>query len=144
MGVIITAESRYGKELEKWNLSKRRGGHNADGFEMYPLMVYRATRADNGNVRMESRVVKDEGQEKAAKAEGFAEDPKAAVEALDVREKGISQEAAERIFRDRNLSEAAKAEVAKAEAATPEQVPDIPEQPRQKRAYHRRQKPSES
>jgi hypothetical protein len=46
---------------------------------------------------------------------------------------------AERNYEDRNMSETAKAEKAKIEAEAGLPIAEIPEQPRQKRKYTRRQ-----
>ena len=40
--------SHYAKEMRKWNTPKRDGGMNANGFEPFPAMMYKAHRLPGG------------------------------------------------------------------------------------------------
>lgn len=68
-------------------------------------------------------------EQKAKEEEGWRESPKAAMDFVFSLERAITQAAAERNHEDRNMSEKARAEIAAAEADTPEQVPEIKEKP---------------
>lgn len=51
-GVVINPHSELGKELRKWDLPKARGGMNADGYEEYPRMLYKAQDSGNGKIEV--------------------------------------------------------------------------------------------
>lgn len=88
------------------------------------------------------RMVQNEQEHKAARLDGWRDSSKEALEFREQEFKAQGQEAAERAYRDRNMSEAAQAEVAKAEAEHFGHLPNIPEKP--KRKYTRKAKPAES
>lgn len=81
------------------------------------------------------KIVNNEEEHKRAleSGEGWRNSPKEALEWRERLEKQIGDAAAERNFRDRNMSEKALAEVEKAEAEHFGHLPEIPEQPRRRR-----------
>ena len=68
-------------------------------------------------------------EERAAQEEGWRTTPQAAMESVFALQRAITTAAAERSYRDRNISEKARAEVAAAEAETPDQLPEIKQKP---------------
>lgn len=78
------------------------------------------------------RVVQTEREYDAAKAEGWRDTDKEAFEFREQEQAKLAQEAAERAYRDRNMSENAKAEAEKVEAETFGHVAEIPEAPRRR------------
>lgn len=101
----------------------------------------RACEAVNHFARSCQRIVNDETEYKRAKAEGFCDTSLEAVAAAEKEQHYIAEVAAHRAYEDRNMSDAAKAEVAKAEAEHFGHLPAVPEAPRVKRKYTRRAKP---
>lgn len=93
------------------------------------------------------KIVHSEREHQAARDDGWRDSAK---EALEFREQELikrGDEAAERNYRDRNMSEKALAEVEKAESAHFGHLPEIPETPlppRTKRKYTRRAKPEQT
>lgn len=75
------------------------------------------------------------GEERAAAEEGWRTTPQAAMEAVFALQKAIATAASERAYQDKNMSEKARAEVAAAEADTPDQVPELKEKPKVKKVH---------
>ena len=50
MAIIHNPDSEYSREMQQWNTQKRHGGKNANGFEAFPTMLYKAFARDNGKV----------------------------------------------------------------------------------------------
>jgi len=79
-------------------------------------------------------IVNDEQELQRAFESGYRKSPQDAVDAAMAREDSIARAAAERAYDDRNISDAAKLEVARAEAAADgKHLPEIPESPVVKR-----------
>lgn len=140
MGVIITPESEYGKELVRWN--------KPYVFQPFPQMLYLARRRPDGVMSVgetEDSVfggrpgaaeaftgtcqmtVKNESELNRYLELGWRPSPQEAMDRLKSKERLISDAAAHRAYEDRNMSDAAKAEAAAADAATPEHVAEVPE-----------------
>ena len=85
-------------------------------------------------------IVQDEVEYSRAHEQGWRDSAQEAMEFVVSRQHDAGQEAAERNFRDRNMSEKALAESEKAEKEHFGHLPEIPEQPipRTKRKYTRR------
>jgi len=79
------------------------------------------------------RTVMDADEAKRATDEGWRPTPGEAMAFRDSLEKAISEAAAERNWRDRNVSEKAKEEVAVAEASNFGHLAEIPEKPKARR-----------
>lgn len=137
-------------------------GNPRVGSKPYPRMLYRAERDPNNGkwcVSMDRpeeyqfmakehyeraleqykkfaesciRVVNSESEHAAAAKDGWCESAGAAVEWRDRQNIKISDETAERHYRDSKMSEAARAEVEQFEAENPGHQPEVPEAPRRR------------
>lgn len=148
MPVLHNPESSYSLELEKWNRPKREGGMNADGFEAFPAMLYKAHQKTTGQVavldnplayrtdaeQIEAtafatrcqKIVKDQYEKDRATAQGWYETPEAAMAGYEREQIAMAQAAAERHATDQRMSAQAKAEATAADEATHEHVGDVP------------------
>ena len=159
-------ESQFVKIQRLWNTPKRQGGMNRDGYEEYPRMLYKAqlnpisnrmevnlTRdvmsadrkdvllsAENFNNSCQMTVNSDAEVEKYAR-DGWRKSQAEAMQFVRDLEAFVAEAAANRNYTDRNASDAAKREIAAAEASTHKNLAEIPEAPRLKRKYTRKIKP---
>lgn len=78
-------------------------------------------------------IVKDQSEYARAMESGWRESPEEAIAYLNRREDARSEVMAHRNYEDRNMSPAARAEIAAAELAAGEPLPEIPEQPRSRK-----------
>ena len=156
MAIVQSPDSEYIRETTKWNLPKRQGGFNANGFEAFPVMLYKAHARDNGKVMCgdplatvgdaeaeafsRSCQLHVRGPEDLARAyrEGWADSPEAALAAYERAQIDIADTAAKRHFSDQTMSAQAQAEAAVADAATHEHVAAVPV--RKKRSHHKKKK----
>jgi hypothetical protein len=143
MPVLITAESQLGIEMAKWNVKRP--------FSPFPRMMYMAQARPDGIMSVGETLdsifggqpgsaeafstrcqmeVKDEDEMNRRLEQGWRCTPGEAKERLEAKEKAIADTAAHRAYEDRNMSEAARAEVAEAEAATEHHVAEVPEKRR--------------
>jgi hypothetical protein len=144
MGIAYNPDSAYSREMDRWNATKRDGGFNVNGFEPFPAMLYKAFARENGKVecgdprtaageaqaetfaRKCQLIVRDqEGLDKAHMA-GWSDTPDEALVRYETDQVEVATATAERHFSDQRLGAAAKAEASVADAATHEQVPDVP------------------
>lgn len=152
MGIVRTGETEYDKEMARWDLPKRLGGHNADGYERYPQMLYKAFRDDSGRMtcmmppplmhlylsmpeylRAESiakaftdqcqTTVRTDAEYARKRDEGWRDTPAEALAHAEVLQREIADAAAEEQFRVRRMSEQAQREFAAANAGDAH-VPD--------------------
>jgi hypothetical protein len=153
-GIAWDEDSKYYKELNRWNLSKRDGGMNRDGFEKYPQMLYMAQRHPLSNVyevaakedvpsldgktvlfhaeqfnRSCQMIVNDEREYDRAYQAGWRPSQAEAMQYREGHAQMVAEAAAFRAHEDRKMSEKAQAEVAAVEASTPEHVAEIPASP---------------
>jgi|TARA_R100000963_G_C4620945_1_gene88461 hypothetical protein len=144
MPVIHNPDSAYSRENARWDLPKREGGFNANGFEAFPTMLYKAFARENGKVmcgdplvaigeaqaesfaRKCQLIVQDQAELETAVKRGWAETPDAALERYEQDKVDLATAAAERHFSDQRLSASAQAEAKAADEATHEQVADVP------------------
>jgi hypothetical protein len=128
MPVLYSPESAIAKELAKWN--------GPYAHQPFPRMVYRAMRTDDGSVVVThpepavasqcQLTVKDQAELQRALESGWREHPDEAKALLESRRRKVADEAAHRAWDDRNMSDAAKAEAAQAEAAAGiDHVPEV-------------------
>jgi len=130
-------ESHYAKEMAKWNRPKRDGGMNANGYEPFPKMVYKASKRPSGgpylvvdptdeqfSARNRKEVGNPEELEQALR-EGWRLFSEAIAYAKGLDD-DIAKAAAHRHYEDRNMGEQAKAEAAAAEAESYEHLAEIP------------------
>lgn len=143
MGVVITPESELGKELAKWNVRRP--------FTPFPQMLYMAQKRPDGVMSVgevhdgifggqpgsaeaftsRCQCIVENEQERAVKLEqGWRPTPKEAYARLQAKDDAMSTAAAHRAYEDRNMSDAAKAEIAQAEAESEEQLAEVPEKRR--------------
>jgi hypothetical protein len=150
--VRISPESELGKELAKWDKPYK--------FQPFPRMLYRARRRPDGVVRCievedkffskgdgpeitgaaeqwsgaNTKTVHNEDELLKALGTGWVEGgPGKAVEAFNERENAVAKEAAHRAHDDRNMSDAAKAEIKAAEDGSFDHVAEVPETPIRRR-----------
>jgi hypothetical protein len=148
---LWSEDSFHVKERKKWDTPKSIGGMKCNGYEPYPKMLYKAQQnplsgkfevgatrdvlsTDRTVVIFNAEqfstscqlIVNDEREEARAKAEGWRNSPKAALDYHEGKETESLVAAAVRAHEDRNMSDAAKAEAAAVEAATDGQVAEIP------------------
>jgi hypothetical protein len=124
------------KEHARWNKPYK--------FEQFPQMLYRAIRRDDGVVvvgdmrdeRLDKqchRTVLSEPERQQALEGGWRESPAEALALFEAKQRSIGEATAHRHYEDRNMSPAAQAEAAAADAATPEHVPEVKEAKRRGR-----------
>jgi hypothetical protein len=143
--MIITQESELGKELAKWNVKRTP--------TYFPRMLYMARRRPDGVVsvgEVEDAIfarpgqppqpgsaemwsaqcqmtVMDEAEQIKALERGWRFTPAEALARFEEKERAIGEAAAVRAYEDRNMSDAAKAEIAEADAQTEEHLAEVPE-----------------
>lgn len=146
-GIAVIPGSPYAKYMAQFESHPTGGfpAGNPYTYRAYPKMLYRAERwngapacmaappdpyafsnpGEFARVEQQARmftercqmIVRDEREKQKAMESGWREDPAEAVAYLIARDKGIATLDAHREYEDRNMSEAAKAEVAEAKAA---------------------------
>ena len=144
MGVIHNPESAYSREMSRWDSPKREGGFNVNSFEPFPAMVYKAFARENGKVmcgdplvavgeaqaetfaRKCQLTVQNQDELDTAIKRGWSETPDEALVLYESDRVDLATVTAQRHFSDQRLSASAQAEAATADAATHEQVPDVP------------------
>lgn len=117
MGLLISPETPYGKELWKWD-HRSDEEHPSDPavrgmrpatFQPYPAMLYKATQKNPWV--FEERTVPDDVAERLAVGQGFVPGGKGeAARVFDERQQGLAIAAAERNYVDRNMGAKAQAE----------------------------------
>lgn len=143
MPVVIPAESELGKELARWNAPKREGGMNANGFEPYPRMLFKAFRYSNGKVmcghpaaalgvdpepcafdaQCYTTVPSAEEHARMARA-GWSDTAQAALDLFEANERAAADAAANEQYKVRRMSEPAQREFDAAQDATDFHDPD--------------------
>lgn len=144
MGLIISPDSPYGRELWKWDHPKgmfigegaqRVEGQRARGYEPYPAMLYKVTKRLNADQwQYEEETVHDQHEQRNLESRGFvAGGLAAACAAYEASQQELAVLAAARNYEDRNLSAKAKAERDAAEQASSSHLGAIPETPIKRR-----------
>jgi len=144
MAIIHNPDSEYSREMQQWNTQKQHGGKNANGFEPFPAMLYKAFARDNGKVmcgdplaavgdavgeafsRSCQLIVQNEYERDNAVRAGWALDPDLAMAQYEREMRSIAEVTAQRHYADQGMSELARAEATQADNATHEQVPSLP------------------
>ena len=147
MAIVHNPDTDFSRELERWNTPIRQNGFNANGFEEYPRMLFKAFQRDNGKVmcgdpsaavgdamgeafsRSCQLIVKNHDEYDRAIEQGWAEGPDKAVEKFELEMRSVAEVTAKRHFADQSLGDLAKAEAKQADDATHEQVPAVPVTP---------------
>ena len=140
MSVLISPDSVYGKEAWKWEhhigethpSDPTIHGMRPREFQAYPAMLYRATQKNPW--KFDSHLAESPEDQRIMEDQGFhAGGRGVAAEAFERREVEIAKLAANRNWNDRNISEAARAEVNAHEEASSKHLPEIPVTPIKKR-----------
>lgn len=151
MAVVRNAEptTAYEIEMHKWDTPKRDGGYAPNGYEPFPLMLYKAHRRENGKVMCMDMdalyaadmnivakaeafnnscmlVVNSETERDRAVANGWRTSPKDALEYQESLARDIAQAAAETNWSVQRMSEKAQREHAALDAETEDPVADVP------------------
>lgn len=154
-GIVHNPNTPYSKEMARWDKPKRDGGHRPNGFEAFPMMVYRAQVKANGQAacldfphyvgdpakdmqediriaafnRSCQMIVRSADELDRYTAQGWYSGPAEALEGHQRQQKELADIAAARHFQDARLGELARAEAQRADDATHQHVPAIPETP---------------
>jgi hypothetical protein len=162
MPVVYSPESEYAKELARWDTPKRLGGMNANGFEAFPRMLYKAFPHPQlqgkvlcGDPRMATglyvdakdivvaesftrqcqRTVRDQEELDRASKEGWVCSPSEALAAYERAQQQVGEAAAEEAYRVQRMSAPAQAEFTAYEETTEAHVAEMPA-PKRKRKRH--------
>jgi hypothetical protein len=148
MALVIAPESVLGQELAKWDAPKREGGERCNGFEPYPMVVYRADRYTNGKVmcghplagtgdeaaeafaRRCWRKVNSADEHAQAAREGWSDTPAEAVDVFEAAAKAEADAAANAAYHAARMSEKAQQEFAAAQEAAEFHAADGPAAPK--------------
>ena len=135
-GVVYNPASPYAREMAKWEMGYSPFGQPGRpreqvGFQEYPAMFYLMKRKDtNGEfVVVNMQEAADETEARNLESRGYRQGRPAAIEHVKALEQEIAVASAERNYRDRNMSDKAKAEAARADDASAQHVPDVPVTP---------------
>lgn len=139
-------KTNYAKEMERWNTPRSQGGMRPNGFEEFPVMLYKPRRPPSGgpyiviNPLDESwsmancQTAKNEEERQRLLRQGFRQSPQEAIEEANRAEDAVAKAAAHRAHEDRNMSELAQREIAQAvEESGMAHDAEIPEKPRRGR-----------
>lgn len=144
-GVVHNPASPYAREMRKWEMGYSPYGppgrpREQVGHQAYPAAFYKMKRsASNGDFVVEHyREAADETEARNLESLGYREGRVAAIALVESREQEIAVAAAERNYRDRNMSEKAKAEAAQAEDATSAHLAEVPVTPIKRRGRPRK------
>lgn len=101
------------------------------GHQPYPCQMYKVKRADTGGgvVVVHSAPAGSDVEQRNYESRGYYNGLAAAAEALGRSEQDAAELAANRVFTEQRMSDAAKAEAAAADDATPDHLASIPETP---------------
>src|SRR5216117_3722979 len=130
MGVMWSQDSGYATERRRWETTHTEFGPPGRSlvFQEFPLMVYRAKRAETGGKPiLEHHIVGDEQEERNLLSRGFVRGPEQALARLEYQEQELARAAAERAYADQRLSDKAKQEAAKVDESTIQHLGEIPE-----------------
>jgi len=157
-GARISRESPLGKELEKWERKPDwtpeknpypkmlyRAEHRPDGKRsvhevndaLFPVQGEKGTLIQAGAAEQWSRrcqlTVYSEAEMIRAMENGWRAHPKEALEVLEAKDNAIAAVTAERHHKDARMSEPAQREADAIDHTTLKHLPEIPEQPRQRK-----------
>lgn len=145
MSMIVSPDSGYAKEMWKYEHyeDESRGsdktpndpkvfGLRPRGYKPYPAMMYRAV--SKNPWKFESETVNSLDEQRNLESRGFVAGGQGAAAAeYDNASQKLAVEAAERNYRDRNMSENALAESSAAEQESSRHLGEIPETPIRRR-----------
>jgi hypothetical protein len=129
--IQINPASGYATEMRKWESTYTQYG--APGrpyvYMEYPREMFLAGHPEGRPgkiVLIDSRQVQNDAERTALEAAGYDATQEGAIERQTARDREMARAAAESNYDDRRLTEAAKAERAEVEDATPGHVAEIP------------------
>lgn len=150
MAIVRNAEptTAMEKELDRWDRPKRDGGMNADGYEPFPKMVYKAHQLENGKVavfditaiygtdlnavtRAEAfnkrceLIVNSQHELDKALDNGWRQSPKEALAYHESLQQDIAKAAAEAAYTVQRMSDKAQREYKQADEATEHPLTDV-------------------
>lgn len=133
----ISGSSKYAEEMRKWEAHHSQFGPPGRPFEHheYPTRMYKASRPQSGGAPLFEGVDAGTPQERESlERNGYVWGGQAAaLEALEKREFEIAEAAANRHFTDRRMGALAQLEADRADSATIQHLPAIPETPVKRR-----------
>ncbi len=149
-GIVHNPASAHSREMAKWEMGYSPYGppgrpRERVGHKSWPSMFYKMKRRDtNGDFIVEHYVAaENENQATLLESQGYREGQTAAIAFVESLEQAVATAAAERNYRDRNMSDAAKEESARVEAESFGHVGDIPDKPVKRAGRPRKEKPTE-
>ena|SRR5947207_9790949 len=131
MSILWSVDSEYARERCRWETTHTQFGPpgRAAVYQEFPLMVYRAKRAETGGKPiLEHHIVNDEQEERNLLSRGFVRGPEQAIARLEYGEQELARAAAERAYAEQRMSDRAKQEAAKVDESTIQHLGEIPEQ----------------
>jgi hypothetical protein len=140
MSVLIPQDSAYGKEMWKWENFEGTShpsdptikGMKARDHREYPKMMYRVTKG--GDLpEFDQVVVHSASDQDLQSRSGFVDTQTDALHRYERDQKELAMLAANRAYQDRNMSDAAKAEIRAFEETSSRHVAEIPETPVKRR-----------
>lgn len=146
MAIQRAQEDSWTREMAKWEqrpvlvngtyvqpIPVAEGGKGGFVPTEYPKMIYRAESADGGPRIAETKIVHDSLGESVALGQGWSLTQEAAIAAVGARQLELAKAAANRVYNERWMSEAAKAEARAADETTIAHLGEIPATPIKKR-----------
>ena len=140
MSVLISQDSGFGREMWKWENYEGTThpsdptikGMKAREFREYPMMLYRVTKG--GELPEFDQVVAHDARDREMhERSGFVATQTDALHRYERDQKELAVLAANRAYNDRNMSEAAKAEIRAVEESSSRHVAEIPVTPIKRR-----------
>lgn len=135
-GIVYNPASPYAREMAKWEMAYSPYGppgrpREREAHQDYPAMFYKVKRAtQNGSFVVEHyETASDDTMARNLESRGYVRGRAEAEQAVVEAEQRLAYAAAERNKQDLNMSDRAKAEIARAEAATLDHVAEIPVTP---------------
>ena len=139
-GIVHNPASPYAREMAKWEMGYSPYGppgrpREVIGYQEYPAMFYKMARSKtNGDFIVEHYTeAADENEARNLMSRGYRQGQEAAIKFVEEREQEVAVATAERHFHDRRMSEKAQAEARRADDASAQHVPEVPETPIRKR-----------
>src|SRR5205814_9565770 len=99
MSILWSVDSEYSRERCRWETTHTQFGPPGRSliFQEFPLMVYRAKRAESGGKPiLEHHIVGDEQEERNLLSRGFVRGPEQAIARLEYHEQDVGRGAADR------------------------------------------------
>ena len=132
-GFVHNPASAHSREMAKWEMAYSPYGQpgrprEVVGHQEWPARFYKCVRSTtNGDILTEHETnAADANEARALESRGYVRGLAAAHAAVEASEQYVARAAAERAFRDRNMSESAKAEAAAADDSVGHHLAEVP------------------